>query len=77
MEFFNDVVLLNVMFERFVGHCVEFNQLGGVIQDQLLSPCNDTFPKCDGVYYSTAAYKCNATVYNIYNCGILALLCRK
>lgn len=40
-----------------IGHCVEFNQLGGVIQDQLLSPCNDTFPKCDGVYYSTAAYK--------------------
>lgn len=39
------------------GHCVVFNLLGGVIQDQWSSPCNDTFPKCDGVYHSTAAYK--------------------
>lgn len=39
------------------GHCVEFNQLGGVIQDQWSSPCNDTFPKCDVIYASTAAYK--------------------
>lgn len=40
-----------------IGHCVEFNLLGGVIQDQMSSPCNDTFPKCDVVYRSTAAYK--------------------
>lgn len=40
-----------------IGHCVEFNLLGGVIQDQWSSPCHDTFPKCDGVYKSTAAYK--------------------
>lgn len=40
-----------------IGHCVEFNLLGGVIQDQMSSPCNGTFPKCDGVYKSTAAYK--------------------
>eukprot|EP00105_Crassostrea_gigas_P034656 XP_019918804.1 PREDICTED: uncharacterized protein LOC105318304 isoform X2 [Crassostrea gigas] len=39
------------------GHCVEFNLLGGVIQDQRSSPCNDTFPKCDRFYDSTAAYK--------------------
>lgn len=38
------------------GHCVEFNLLGGVIQDQLSSPCNDIFPKCDTIYISTAAY---------------------
>lgn len=39
------------------GHCVEFNLLGGVIQDQLSSPCNDTFPKCDKYYNSSTAYK--------------------
>lgn len=39
------------------GHCVEFNLLGGVIQDQRSSPCNDTFPKCDSFYDSTTAYK--------------------
>eukprot|EP00105_Crassostrea_gigas_P033802 XP_019917950.1 PREDICTED: uncharacterized protein LOC105348391 [Crassostrea gigas] len=38
------------------GHCVEFNLLGGVIQDQLSTPCNDVFPKCDDIYISTAAY---------------------
>nr|XP_034322260.1 uncharacterized protein LOC105328165 isoform X2 [Crassostrea gigas] len=39
------------------GHCVEFNRLGGVIQDQYSSPCNDTFPKCDKYYSSSNAYK--------------------
>lgn len=53
-----------------IGHCVEFNRLGGVIQDQMSSPCNDTFPKCDAVYISTAAYKypdCYELVYKNWN----------
>lgn len=41
----------------YSGHCVEFNLLGGVIQDQRSSPCNDTFPKCDSIYDSTTAFK--------------------
>lgn len=61
MKFSSNLVLLNVKFVRFVGHCVEFNQLGGVIQDQWSSPCNDIFPKCDAIYISTAAYTCNIT----------------
>lgn len=47
----------------FLGHCVEFNRLGGVIQDQYSSPCNDAFPKCDKYYSSSNAYKCNVTIY--------------
>lgn len=43
------------------GHCVEFNVPGGVIQDQLSTPCNDIFPKCDGIYNSMTAYKCEKT----------------
>lgn len=43
------------------GHCVEFNVPGGVIQDQLSAPCNETFPKCDRIYNSTTAYKCEIT----------------
>lgn len=39
------------------GHCVEFNLLGGVIQDQMSSPCNSIFPKCDAIFRSTDAYK--------------------
>lgn len=39
------------------GHCVEFNLLGGVIQDQMSSPCNNIFPKCDAIFRSTDAYK--------------------
>lgn len=39
------------------GHCVEFNVLGGVIQDQRSAPCNQTFPKCDKIYPSSEAYK--------------------
>lgn len=39
------------------GHCVEFNELGGVIQDQLSSPCNATFPKCAEYYISSEVYK--------------------
>lgn len=49
------------------GHCVEFNVPGGVIQDQLSTPCNDIFPKCDGIYNSMTAYKypdCYQLVYN-------------
>lgn len=41
-----------------LGHCVEFNVGGGVIQDQRSTPCNDPFPKCDAIYDSCQAYKC-------------------
>lgn len=40
-----------------LGHCAEFNEVGGVIQDQLISTCSETFPKCDHFYWSTEAYK--------------------
>lgn len=43
-----------------LGHCVEFNVGGGVIQDQRSAKCDDTFPKCDNIYNSVDAYKCNA-----------------
>lgn len=44
--------------ERIIlGHCVEFNVRGGVIQDQKSALCNKTFPKCDRFYNSTDAYK--------------------
>lgn len=49
------------------GYCVEFNVPGGVIQDQLSTPCNNIFPKCDGIYNSVTAYKypdCYQLVYN-------------
>lgn len=39
------------------GHCVEFNVLGGVIQDQPSAPCNATFPKCAEIYLSSDIYK--------------------
>lgn len=42
-----------------LGHCVEFNVGGGVIQDQRSAKCDDTFPKCDNIYNSVDAYKCN------------------
>lgn len=47
-----------------LGHCVEFNVGGGVIQDQRSAKCNDTFPKCESIYNSVDAYKCN-TIKNI------------
>lgn len=40
-----------------LGHCTEFNIVGGVIQDQHSAPCNETFPKCDEFYTSSDAYK--------------------
>lgn len=44
--------------ERIIfGHCVEFNGRGGVIQDQKSASCNEIFPKCDIIYFSTDAYK--------------------
>lgn len=50
----------------FVGHCVEFNVRGGVIQDQMSAPCNKTFPMCGRIYSSTDAYKCKVSeVFNI------------
>lgn len=42
---------------RILGHCSEFNIVGGVIQDQHSAPCNKIFPKCDGHYMSSDAYK--------------------
>eukprot|EP00105_Crassostrea_gigas_P025317 XP_011445865.1 PREDICTED: uncharacterized protein LOC105341195 [Crassostrea gigas] len=39
------------------GHCVEFNVRGGVIQDQMSTPCNDKSPKCGSIYNSSDAYK--------------------
>lgn len=55
----------------FLGHCVEFNLLGGVIQDQMSSPCNDTFPKCDVVYrlnviLSSESYKISILASGLY-----------
>ncbi|XP_052710892.1 uncharacterized protein LOC128185302 [Crassostrea angulata] len=44
--------------ERLIlGHCTEFNEVGGVIQDQLLSPCINVLPRCDEYYLSSEAYK--------------------
>lgn len=40
-----------------LGHCTEFNIIGGVIQDQHSAKCNETFPKCDEYYISSDAYK--------------------
>lgn len=42
----------------FLGHCVEFNGRGGIIQDQRSARCNQTFPKCDNIYQSSDAFKC-------------------
>lgn len=44
-----------------IGYCVEFNVRGGVIQDQRSAPCNQTFPKCDDIYSSSDAYKCEVS----------------
>lgn len=43
---------------NFSGHCTEFNVGGGVIQRQSTAECNNVFPKCEGIYNSTDAYKC-------------------
>lgn len=45
--------------ERIIlGHCTEFNVIGGVIQDHHSVPCkNGSFPKCDRFYLSSDAYK--------------------
>lgn len=53
------------IIKRFTGHCTEFNVHGGVIQDQMSTPCNNTFPKCDLIYNSLDAYKCMVTEVNI------------
>lgn len=63
--FFNLLNLYRIWYE-FSGHCVEFNLHGGVIQDQMTSPCNTIFPKCDAIFDSTDAYKCN-TFNSLYN----------
>lgn len=48
-----------------LGHCVEFNVPGGVIQDQWSAPCNEIFPICGYIYRSTTAYKCEITTVQI------------
>lgn len=63
--FFNLLNVYRIWYE-FSGHCVEFNLHGGVIQDQMTSPCNTIFPKCDAIFDSTDAYKCN-TFNSLYN----------
>lgn len=47
-----------------LGHCAEFNEPGGVIQDQLVASCNEAFPKCDSYYRSSTAYKCKTLIIN-------------
>lgn len=53
----NETVEVCAPSRMIFGHCVEFNRLGGIIQDQRSSHCNKTFPKCDEIYISTEAYK--------------------
>lgn len=53
----NETLEVCAPLRMIFGHCVEFNRLGGVIQDQYSSPCNDAFPKCDKYYSSSNAYK--------------------
>lgn len=54
-------------FLLLLGHCVEFNVHGGVIQDQRSARCNQTFPKCENIYQSSDAYKCKFSIV----CNIL------
>lgn len=51
---------LNKVDDNFslLGHCTEFNVVGGIIQSHSTVSCNKTFPKCDKVYKSSDAYKC-------------------
>lgn len=52
-----------------LGHCTEFNVVGGIIQSHSSMSCNEIFPKCDRVYESSDAYKCTLkdTYKYIYN----------
>lgn len=56
-EYRNKMVEVCAPSRIIFGNCVEFNVLGGVIQDQHFSPCRDIFPKCDNHYDSSTAYK--------------------
>lgn len=58
-----------------LGHCVEFNVGGGVIQDQRSAKCDDTFPKCESIYNSVDAYKCNAIKKNIIMFFMYIIFC--
>lgn len=40
-----------------LGHCAEFDVVGGYIQKQISPPCNEKFPKCDFFYFSSDIYK--------------------
>ncbi|XP_034327359.2 uncharacterized protein [Magallana gigas] len=55
--FRNELVEVCAPSRIIFGHCTEFNVHGGVIQDQMSTPCNDAFPKCDLIYNSSDAYK--------------------
>nr|XP_034327362.1 uncharacterized protein LOC105340785 [Crassostrea gigas]XP_034327363.1 uncharacterized protein LOC105340785 [Crassostrea gigas] len=55
--FRNKMVEVCAPLRIIFGHCTEFNVHGGVIQDQMSTPCNNTFPKCDLIYNSLDAYK--------------------
>lgn len=49
-----------------LGYCAEFNVVGGVIQTQYASPCNNaTFPICNKPYQSTEAYNCKLVVFQL------------
>lgn len=56
---YRDALLEVCAPERIIlGHCTEFNVIGGVIQDHHSVPCkNGSFPKCDRFYLSSDAYK--------------------
>eukprot|EP00105_Crassostrea_gigas_P043934 XP_019928082.1 PREDICTED: uncharacterized protein LOC105341198 [Crassostrea gigas] len=55
--FRNEVMEVCAPSRIIFGHCTEFNVHGGVIQDQMSTPCSDIFPKCDSIYNSSDAYK--------------------
>lgn len=58
-------MVISFCFFTVLGHCVEFNVAGGVIQDQWSAPCNKTFPKCDNSYLSWKAYLCKTRQVNL------------
>lgn len=55
-EYNSDFLEVCAPQRRILGHCVEFNVGGGVIQDKVSAPCHTKFPKCDLQYMSSDAY---------------------
>ncbi|XP_052704081.1 uncharacterized protein LOC128180202 [Crassostrea angulata] len=68
--FRNEMVEVCAPSRIIFGHCTEFNVHGGVIQDQLSTPCNNTFPKCEMIYNSLDAYKF-PDCYNLVTNGVV------